>query len=37
MNERPTPTEGRPEGIDETEWGLRVQLAATYRIFDFLG
>ena len=37
MNERPTPTAGRPEGIDETEWGLRVQLAATYRIFDFLG
>ncbi len=27
----------RPDGIDQAEWDARVQLAATYRIFDFLG
>ena len=27
----------RPADIDATEWELRVQLAATYRIFDMMG
>ena len=27
----------RPAGIEEAEWAARVELAATYRIFDFLG
>jgi ribulose-5-phosphate 4-epimerase/fuculose-1-phosphate aldolase len=27
----------RPDGIGEAEWQARVELAATYRIFDFLG
>ena len=27
----------RPDGISQAEWDARVELAATYRIFDFLG
>ena len=27
----------RPAGIDEAEWGLRLELAACYRLFDHLG
>ncbi len=27
----------RPAGIDQAEWDARVQLAATYRIFDLMG
>ena len=27
---------GRPE-IDEAEWALRLELAACYRLFDYLG
>ncbi|MGE0798825.1 MAG: class II aldolase/adducin family protein [Lautropia sp.] len=28
---------GRPAGIDEAEWALRLELAACYRLFDHLG
>jgi len=27
----------RPDGMDEVEWGLRLELAACYRLFDHLG
>ena len=27
----------RPDGIDEAEWALRLELAACYRLFDHLG
>ena len=27
----------KPAGLQEEEWRLRLELAATYRIFDFLG
>ncbi len=27
----------RPDGIDEAEWALRLELAACYRLFDYLG
>ena len=27
----------KPQGMDEAEWGLRLELAALYRLFDFLG
>ena len=37
MNATMTPPHPRPEHIAAEEWALRVQLAATYRIFDMLG
>lgn len=33
----PNPESTAPSGIDPLEWDLRVQLAACYRIFDYLG
>ncbi len=32
-----SPARARPAHIDETEWALRVELAACYRVFDWLG
>ncbi|MES2098747.1 MAG: class II aldolase/adducin family protein [Pseudomonadota bacterium] len=37
MNAASTSTDARPAHISAEEWALRVQLAATYRIFDMLG
>ncbi len=37
MNAASTSTDSRPAHIDAEEWALRVQLAATYRIFDMMG
>ena len=37
MNQPATVTAYRPKGISAEEWELRVQLAACYRIFDYMG
>ena len=37
MNAPSTSTDARPSHISAEEWALRVQLAATYRIFDMMG
>jgi ribulose-5-phosphate 4-epimerase/fuculose-1-phosphate aldolase len=36
-NGRDAQASARPAGIDETEWALRLELAACYRLFDYLG
>ena len=37
MNLSTTALKARPDGISETEWQLRLQLAACYRVFSMLG
>ena len=37
MSQPATLSDYRPHHIDDQEWQLRVQLAACYRIFDYLG